>query len=272
MALISLLLCMVIATPIANATGSFDSSLFWILFLSVFASCAIIAAILSLPSVKGAFGERKVAKRLKRLVKKYGGYLINDVTIPGENDKTSQIDHIYISEYGIFVVETKNYSGRVYGTDSQQNWTQVLAYGRTKNQLYNPVKQNQTHVYRLKEVLGDDFKYVFRSVVVFVKGNIDYIESENVVDLFYLRRIIKKDDKKVMSSVEVDNAYSIIMDYKNNPIKTKKEHIKEIKSTLKDINENICPRCGGKLVLRKGKNGSFYGCSNYPKCNFIKRS
>lgn len=38
----------------------------------------------------------------------------------------------------------------------------------------------------------------------------------------------------------------------------------------KTENDDICPKCGGKLVKRKGKYGEFIGCSNYPKCHFIK--
>lgn len=34
------------------------------------------------------------------------------------------------------------------------------------------------------------------------------------------------------------------------------------------IRNGICPECGGKLVIRNGKFGPFYGCSNYPKCKF----
>lgn len=34
------------------------------------------------------------------------------------------------------------------------------------------------------------------------------------------------------------------------------------------IKQGVCPQCGGQLVLRQGRYGSFYGCSNYPKCKF----
>lgn len=42
-------------------------------------------------------------------------------------------------------------------------------------------------------------------------------------------------------------------------------------SQNKTIERGICPRCGGQLVLRTGKYGSFYGCTNYPKCKFTQR-
>ncbi|MFA6867314.1 MAG: topoisomerase DNA-binding C4 zinc finger domain-containing protein [Clostridia bacterium] len=53
---------------------------------------------------------------------------------------------------------------------------------------------------------------------------------------------------------------------------TKNEHIKEIYEMKESINNNICPRCGGNLIEKAGKYGKFFGCENYPKCKFIKKS
>ena len=54
----------------------------------------------------------------------------------------------------------------------------------------------------------------------------------------------------------------------------KKTHVQDIKTATKErenkIQNGICPKCGGQLVLRKGKFGSFYGCSNYPRCHFTQ--
>jgi hypothetical protein len=62
---------------------------------------------------------------------------------------------------------------------------------------------------------------------------------------------------------------SLNIDNKGN----RKTHVQAIHSNLADkgskIDANICPKCGGSLVLRSGKYGKFKGCSNYPKCRFI---
>ena len=52
---------------------------------------------------------------------------------------------------------------------------------------------------------------------------------------------------------------------------TDKQHIQNVNCTIKKIESNICPRCGSPLMLKKGNYGEFYGCSNYPYCNFIKK-
>ena len=87
--------------------------------------------------------------------------VFNDITLVDyKTKKSSQIDNIVIRPNGVFVIETKNYAGRVYGNDSQRVWTQVLAYGNNKNRFYNPVKQNATHIYFLARVLKQHNIYI----------------------------------------------------------------------------------------------------------------
>ena len=231
----------------------------------------VLSFILNIPSVKGKRGERKIAKLLNSIVSKNGGFVINDVIVPSENGATSQIDHIVFAKGGIFVIETKNYSGRIYGTDDQREWTQVLAYGKKKNRFYSPVKQNQTHIYRLKEVLGNSYKLT--SCVVFLRADISFTESEYLFTPSELKRYLKvQANQEIISAKELEDAYQKILHYKENPVQSTKEHVKEIKENMKKIAKNICPRCGGELVLRHSKDGnSFYGCSNYPKCKFTKK-
>lgn len=253
----------------SNVTGKFSLLAFIIIFFSCIIGFSVLFFIFSLPSVRGKMGEQRVSKRLLKLANKYGGSVIDDVIIPGENDKTSQIDHIYICNYGIYVVETKNYSGRIYGNDKQREWTQVLAYGNTKNKLYNPVMQNQTHIYRLLQLLN--VKAPAISVVVFVRGNTDYIDSDYVYNLRELKHLLD-DSKQCIDDATVEKIINTVMEYKINPAKTNREHVREIKQMQKDLQNNICPRCGGELVLRQSRTGSvFYGCSNYPKCKFVKK-
>ncbi len=264
----ALLLTITIATIVSYAGGKFDGLTFVIVALSLMIVFTVAAIVLSLPSVKGKIGEARVSRKLKKLAKKNGGQIFDNVIIPGENDKTSQIDHIYVCKYGVFVVETKNYAGRIYGTDGQLEWTQVLAYGHSKNKLYNPVKQNGTHIMRLSDILSLDV--TFYSVVVFVKANIDNVDSDYVYRISDLRYLLHEMEEELNEN-QVEEICNIINEYKLHPVKTDKEHVKEVKQMQRDIAHNICPRCGGELVLRHGANGDFYGCSNYPKCKFTKK-
>ena len=68
------------------------------------------------------------------------------------------------------------------------------------------------------------------------------------------------------------NIYNILLHHKANDKVTRKQHIENISKIKNDIDNNICPRCGSSLIVRQGKYGKFYGCSNYPKCKFIKKN
>lgn len=191
-------------------------------------------------------------------------YVINNYTIEKDN-KSSQIDHILINKFGIFVIETKNYSGNIYGNDNQQEWTQVLNYGRIKNKFYNPVKQNASHVYKIRSVLHN---YPIHSVVVFVQNNVQYINSSNVIPLSKLR-IAVTTGTPMLNAKQMRNAYDTLIQHRSSI--TNDEHIKNIRKQQNNIAHNICPRCGGQLLLRNGQYGKFYGCSNYPRCKFKKK-
>ena len=266
----SLLLSILAALIASYAGGRFIPTLFAIVFIASLLVFSSGYLILSLPAVRGWVGEAIVGLSLKRLVKKYGGRLINNVIVLGKDGKTSQIDHVYVSPKGVFVIETKNYAGRIYGNDDQKQWTQVLVFGSTKKRLYNPVQQNRVHIRRLQEALGEQLDMF--NVVVFVHGNIEFIDSDYVYSLGGLRNLIAEKDG-IYSSERVTSIVSAIKAFKDKPASTTKQHIEGIKATKKTIDEGVCPRCGGKLVLRTAKKDGhqFYGCENFPRCRFNKQ-
>ena len=141
-------------------------SILFVLLLVVF---AIFAAKRRAERLSGKYGERKVSNFIDEL-KRDGELLINDYLASRNSQGTHsiQIDHIFISHKGIFVIETKDYRGRIYGDRYQKNWTQVLAYGGVKNRLYNPIMQNETHVHYVKNIIGDRFP--IHNVVIFGIG------------------------------------------------------------------------------------------------------
>jgi len=117
----------------------------------------------STAKIRGEEGEQIVRKKLKRLDQnKYT--VFNDVVF-NINGKKSQIDHLLVSDFGIFVIETKNYKGNIYGSESSYNWTQYLFKNQYK--LYNPIKQNQGHIYAMQYILKGLLPIDFYSIVVF---------------------------------------------------------------------------------------------------------
>lgn len=244
----------------------FNGEMNMIFFIIFLGAIFILSVFLSTPKGKGIIGENSVKWKIGK-TKENEKYIFNNYILKF-GEKSIQIDHIIISKKGVIVIETKNYAGRIYGNDNQQYWTQVLQYGKVKNQFYNPIKQNNTHCYYIRKLLGKSIP--IKSLVVFVKNNSEYIESENdVINLRQLKKYIKTLPDAI-STDQINNIAQILKTHIKERI-TSRQHVKYIRKTKKNIENNICPRCGGILVLRQGKYGDFYGCSNYPKCKFIKK-
>lgn len=216
----------------------------------------------------GNRGELKVKRALGKNIQDEK-YVINDLLIVYEG-KSSQIDHVLITRTGIFVIETKNYSGRIYGIGDQREWTQVLQYGNVKNKLYNPIMQNKSHIYALSKVIGRNDCFV--SIIVFPKAELEIKAATPVGDIDIIEETLKSRTEMIFKVEEINEIYAKLLEIKNNPQISAREHVKAIKQMRKDIDNNICPRCGNKLVLLNGKYGEFYGCSDYPQCKFKKSS
>lgn len=224
-------------------------------------------AYLNRRKIFGNAGEFWVKKELKKLNNEYK--TINDVMIETSDGKTHQIDHIVISKYGIFVIETKHFNATLHGDDYVKNWT-YKTYKKTEY-IKNPVHQNYGHVQALKEILNIEEDKLIS--IVCITSNAKLRINSNVVV-----RITKLLDKiKSYNIIKIDNEEELY-----NKIKTlniidkqkRKQHIKtmeKLKEQKEMENKNKCPLCGAYLVGRTGKNGPFTGCSNYPRCRFIKK-
>ena len=221
--------------------------------------------------IKGSVGEFKVNTRLNFLGNEY--ISLNDILIKSSNGNTSQIDELVLSEYGIFIIETKNYKGWIFGNEKSENWTQVIF--KEKHTFRNPIKQNWSHVYALKNVLSEFPNIHYFPIVVFT-GDATLKGIESTVPVIYSNRLnstIKNlSSEKCLSQTEVEKIKSILESVEITEKMARKEHVKNIKQNIVEkqlkMENLICPRCNGELKLRNGRNGKFYGCSNYPRCRF----
>ncbi len=237
----------------------------------VIAAISFFALLWFIIPTKGSIGERKVSRILKRLPN--DRYKKMDNVILSTPYGTSQIDHIIISIYGIFVIETKNYKGLIYGGEHSEYWTQNI-YGN-KYQFYNPILQNGGHIRVLKYQLSKFEPIKIIPIVAFSNdASIMFDTNDSIVINWYnIIKIIHCFDKIIMDTNKVNAIYDWL---KNNSVKStikvRRKHIKNINrikiQKRNDFDSGKCPRCGGRLVQRQGKYGTFYGCTNYPKCNF----
>ena len=230
---------------------------------------ALLKVLFSSATFKGRRGEKLVAKYLKSLNEdEYN--VINDLMVKTERG-SSQIDHIIVSIYGVFVIETKNYQGWIIGNEFDDYWKQVIY--KKKSKFRNPIKQNYGHIKALEEKLSmhKDINYI--PIVAFTSNATLKVNTKStVIHTRDLLSEIKKYNKRTLEIWQVNDIYNRLL--KDNVVShdERKNHVQNIHKNVNEsnakISNNICPRCGAKLVSRTGKRGNFKGCSSFPKCRF----
>jgi restriction system protein len=129
-------------------------------------------------------------------------HLLNNLTIPFQNG-TTQIDHILISTKGIFVIETKHYSGWVFGDEKSKQWMQVIY--RVKNRFQNPIRQNYLHVKAMEHLFDFLPKEHIHSIVVFTgSGQFKSQIPKGVIYLHQLVEFLKTFQEDVISPNRVE--------------------------------------------------------------------
>ena len=213
----------------------------------------------------GWFGEYWTKESLSKLPKdKY--IILNDIFIE-VNGRTHQIDHVVVSPYGIFSIETKQYNGYITGNKYDKKW---IRYAGNKKYYYeNPIRQNYGHVKGLSELLNIDESKIFNIVCIpsTAKLNIEH-DGELTRNYTLVERILSY-NKVIINNV--DEITNIINSNNITDKNIKKEHIRNIRNNIIDNNPNKCPKCGGQLVERSGQYGRFIGCTNYPRCKYKEK-
>lgn len=128
--------------------------------------------------IKGWVGESKTKLVQTFFLDAAEYHCFNDLLLNGTHGST-QIDHVIVSKYGVFVIETKNKDGWIYGTSNDENWTQV--FFKKKYQFQNPLHQNHLHVKSLEEILRIDHKSIYPIIQFWGKCRFKTKMPENVL-------------------------------------------------------------------------------------------
>lgn len=190
-------------------------------------------------SYRGTSSERELV--LKLLKNKIPAQTIfHDLYIKKWNNTFSQIDLVVPTKVGILVFEVKDLSGWIFGRGNNKEWTQVLAYGKEKHRLYNPILQNQKHIDELKILLNQE-NVPFFSLIVFYGDcelkEISFIPKETYVvksnRIIEVINLILRDNE----SAKYKDKRQILAKLKNavengENVKTQIQHIKNINEML----------------------------------------
>lgn len=191
----------------------------------------------------GIIGEQNVQNVLKKLnQKKY--YIFNDIILSHPNKRTSQIDHLIISRKGIFVIETKNYSGVLYGDVKEKYWIHIS--GKNRHTVYNIIFQNQGHIKCVKNKIKDillkeldekQYEKFFVSLLLFnenckvkIKRPLFYKKNFKICKISSLIKNIKKRHR--FNIISKRRYIELISEIEKNNISSKqnlKKHIYQIK-------------------------------------------
>ena len=215
----------------------------------------------------GQFGEFATEYALTN--KNLDGELVvlKNIYVPTQG-KTTEIDLLMIHEKGIFVFESKNYSGWIFGSADQLNWTQSLQNG-DKNKFYNPIRQNRTHIKALAAFLEKPVSEFVSYIVFSERCTLKKVPADTSDVIIVRRPDMLKKLKATLKTTPTKYTFNDIQDIakKLQPLTNKDDAEKQ--QHIINI-QNKCPFCGGELTLRNGKSGRFWGCSNYPKCKFTR--
>ncbi len=221
---------------------------------------------------KGALGEWAVNQVSSRALNKQDYHLIKDVTLPTEDGGTTQIDHIIVSRYGIFVVETKNMQGWIFGGEYQPQWTQKIFKQSFKFQ--NPIHQNYKHLKTLQACLDVELKHL-HSVIVFT-GDCTFKTRlpANVMHSGRYLSYIKSWTEEVFPTEQMQAYITAIEAGRLEPsAATRRAHIQHLQDTAAQPQPTPpnCPQCGKQMVMRETRNGPnvgrmFWGCRRFPSC------
>jgi len=236
----------------------------------------IVIALAKSAWFKGYMGELLVRLTMKLFLDSKKYQVINNATLEA-HDGTTQIDHIVVSPFGIFVVETKNMKGWIFGSEKQKTWTQKIFKKSFKFQ--NPLHQNYKHTKTLAECLQIDESLLI-SVVVFVgESTFKTDMPRNVTYGGGLTRFIKSHKEVVLETYNIERIVNQIQEGRLKPsFKTDRAHVRNLKQRHSKVIEKpdnpVCPKCGSDMVKRSAKKGSragqeFWGCSTFPKCRAV---
>ena len=220
-------------------------------------------------ALRGWFGEKKTTFNMFLSLDKSVYRKFHNLIIPGKSG-TTQIDHLLVSAFGLFIVETKNMTGWIFGSESQPKWTQSI-YGRNYS-FQNPLRQT----FRQKKLLSEYLNLTEATIhtVIHFVGDCEFRTTmpANVVQSG-LSTYIGRFADCVLSAGDIDQILCRLEELASGTTLTKEDHVRSLRERYSS--STTCPKCGSALIERTARHGSdvgskFLGCSKYPECKYTR--
>jgi hypothetical protein len=192
-----------------------------------------------------------------------------NIILPTSRGST-EIDHLIVSPFGLFVIENKDRSGWIFGGESDRYWTAV--HFERRYQFQNPLHQNFGHVKALEELLSLAASKIHSAVVL--RGRFQFMTPVPTnVFLYSCAAWVAGKTQVVLDDTEVDRVLAVLESRATSGYFATVGHAASVRNKYRST--TVCPKCGGDLVQRIAKKGPmpgshFLGCANYPACKYIK--
>ncbi|MGE6593713.1 nuclease-related domain-containing protein [Bacillus mycoides] len=182
------------------------------------------------PKWKGKAGE-KLVKRILSKLNPESYYVLHDVTVHTEYGDTTKIDHIVIAETGVFVIETKNYEGWIYGDEKAERWTKGIF--RKKHSFQNPFRQNYKHTKAIEWVMEQQLPCI--SIVAFhpkcsLKRVNVHSKDKHVLYYNNLKKCIESYTDVQLTKDEIQHIYQNILRANITDKDIEKRHVKYLQN------------------------------------------
>ncbi len=260
--------------------GIFDS------FVDYISNC--LSTVLFDDSDLGEYGESLTEVELKKM-SLWGieGKILRNLYVPKDNGETTEIDVLFICSKGILVIESKNYSGWIFGNEDDTHWTATLPNG-DRNRFYNPIKQNQTHIKWLLNYMGKQPQELpVYSIIAFserctLKSITLHSHNLYVVNRDMLRKVIgdiwKHDD--AISEAEIVTIFDALAPLTKVDEETKQKHVNHVRAnnqetdcykgqapnTSQSLENMILRQLGFPVGINKSVTRSAANAMTCPKC------
>ena len=207
----------------------------FIVFLKIFKSQKKI----SKNEIKGTIGEDEIFNLLSEKIKGKK-LLFRNIYLPKNNGETTEIDILLVSPKGIFVFESKNYSGYILGDIDSYNWVQSFGKGKN-NKFYNPILQNKNHIKALENLLNLKNNKLYYSFIVFgknstlhqsIKGKFKELPNTKIISIKDLSKEINYINNLYsfkITDYQIKKIHSLLKPFENASAKTKIMHVKNLK-------------------------------------------
>lgn len=199
----------------------------------------------------GEAGESKIYNLIQNGISE-PKFILKNLYVPKGDGKTTEIDLILIHSTGLYVIESKNYKGWIFGDEKSENWTQCLnkgPEGTEKNKLYNPVKQNYNHIKYLREYLEKSDDIPIKSLVVFGKDtelksitlntdNVVVITVDDLLNTLNAYITISEGKHRLLSEERMHEVFGKLYPLTQVSEEEKAKHINEINNMKNQNNFN----------------------------------